>query len=144
MKKIDLGQTITILANVGVIAGIVFLAVELRQNNTLMAAQARFNQLSAQVESHIILAENPDLAWALVRANNNEELTPEEEASLQYYVRSVFTKMQWTYGEIPENARPLERWRKISAEPYRRRFWTANKGEFNQDFVAWMDENVIN
>ncbi len=48
MKKIDLGQTITILANVGVIAGIVFLAVELRQNNTLMAAQARFNQLSAQ------------------------------------------------------------------------------------------------
>ena len=30
LKKIDLGQTISILANVGVIAGIVFLAVELR------------------------------------------------------------------------------------------------------------------
>ncbi len=27
MKKIDLGQTITILANIGVIAGIVFLEV---------------------------------------------------------------------------------------------------------------------
>ena len=84
MKKVDLGQTISILANLGVIAGIVFLAVELRQNNSLMAAQARFNQLSAQAETHIILAENPDLAWALVRANNNEELTPGEEASLQY------------------------------------------------------------
>ncbi len=33
MKKLDLGQTITILANVGVIAGIVFLGYELRQNN---------------------------------------------------------------------------------------------------------------
>jgi len=32
MKKIDLGQTIAILANVGVIAGIVFLAIEVRQN----------------------------------------------------------------------------------------------------------------
>lgn len=32
MKKIDLGQGAQILANIGVIAGIVFLAVELRQN----------------------------------------------------------------------------------------------------------------
>jgi len=40
MKKIDLGQTITILANVGVIAGIVFLGVELRQTQRSMQAQA--------------------------------------------------------------------------------------------------------
>jgi len=32
MKKINLGQTIQILANVGVIAWIVFLAVEIRTN----------------------------------------------------------------------------------------------------------------
>ena len=32
MKKIDLSQSIVILANIGVIAGIVFLAVEIRQN----------------------------------------------------------------------------------------------------------------
>jgi hypothetical protein len=31
MKKIDLGQTIAIFANIGVIAGIVFLSVELQQ-----------------------------------------------------------------------------------------------------------------
>ena len=38
MKKIDLGQAIGILANVGVIAGIVFLGMELRQNNELVVA----------------------------------------------------------------------------------------------------------
>lgn len=32
MKKIDLGQTVGILANVGVIAGLVFLVVEINQN----------------------------------------------------------------------------------------------------------------
>jgi len=49
MKKIDLGQTITILANVGVIAGIVFLGIEVQQNSTqieratiAVAAQAVF------------------------------------------------------------------------------------------------------
>ena len=36
LKKLDLSQGITILANLGVIAGIVFLALELRQNNALM------------------------------------------------------------------------------------------------------------
>ena len=38
MKKIDLGQAIGILANVGVTAGIVFLGMELRQNNELVVA----------------------------------------------------------------------------------------------------------
>ena len=41
MKKINLGQLIGILANLGVIAGIVFLAFELEQNNQLMEAEAR-------------------------------------------------------------------------------------------------------
>jgi hypothetical protein len=38
MKKIDLGQTFHILANIGVIGGILLLAFELQQNNELMAA----------------------------------------------------------------------------------------------------------
>ena len=42
MKKLDPGQVITIVANIGVIAGIVFLVVELRQNNQLMETEARF------------------------------------------------------------------------------------------------------
>jgi hypothetical protein len=41
LKKIDLGQTIMILANVGEIAGIVFLAFELQQNNEALDLQAR-------------------------------------------------------------------------------------------------------
>ena len=54
MKKIDLSQTISILANIGVIAGIVFLGVEIRQNTrsqeassyqVLMAGIARFNEV---------------------------------------------------------------------------------------------------
>jgi hypothetical protein len=44
MKKIDLGQTVQILANLGVIAGIVFLGIELQQNNALLGAQARFGE----------------------------------------------------------------------------------------------------
>ena len=40
MKKLDLGQTVSILANLGVIAGIVFLGIEIRQNNYLLETQS--------------------------------------------------------------------------------------------------------
>lgn len=40
MRKIDLGQAISMLANLGVIAGIIFLSFELRQNTTQMQAEA--------------------------------------------------------------------------------------------------------
>jgi hypothetical protein len=41
MKKIDFVQTVQILANLGVIAGIAFLALELRQNNELLRSSSR-------------------------------------------------------------------------------------------------------
>ena len=42
MKKIDLGQAITILANIGVLAGIVALIVEIDQNSDHLALQLEF------------------------------------------------------------------------------------------------------
>lgn len=45
MKSIDLGQTITILANVGVIAGLIFLGYELHQNNEFLEQQERYTFL---------------------------------------------------------------------------------------------------
>lgn len=101
MKKIDLGQVIQILANLGVIAGLILLAVELEQNNELMAAEARFNRLSVQAESTTILAENPDLAGFLLKANSGAELAPIEQARLDYYLRRVFGNMEWAYRELP-------------------------------------------
>jgi len=53
LKKIDLGQAVQLLANVGVLAGIVFLAVEIQQNTrsqeaityqTLMQGIAALNE----------------------------------------------------------------------------------------------------
>jgi len=48
MKRIDLGQTIGILANLGVIAGIVFLAVEIGQNQAALEEQNTLTRISAR------------------------------------------------------------------------------------------------
>jgi len=55
-RRIDLAQTVTILANIGVIAGIVFLTFELRQNNAQLASQFRtsFYAMRSELESDFI------------------------------------------------------------------------------------------
>jgi hypothetical protein len=58
MTKVDVGQTIQILANVGVIAGIVFLGFELRQNNALLQEQARSQFASGSASIKQALYEN--------------------------------------------------------------------------------------
>ena len=43
MKKIDLAQIITVLANVGVVIGLVFLTLEIRQNNVQLRAEGAYS-----------------------------------------------------------------------------------------------------
>ncbi len=50
MKKIDLGQTLGLLANVGVVVGIIFLVVEIQQN-TRTAEFNAYQSLIAQINS---------------------------------------------------------------------------------------------
>jgi len=59
MKKIELGQTISILANLGVIAGIVFLGLELQQNNTLLNAQIRAARAQVRIVWNDLMLQSP-------------------------------------------------------------------------------------
>ena len=72
MKKIELAQVISILANIGVIAGIVFLGIELQQTQRGMQAQAyqarAFDVIAWQFE----VAKDEDLRriWLLSRTSD--------------------------------------------------------------------------
>ena len=61
MKKHDAGQAIGILANIGVIAGIVFLAIEVGQQNTINLLSGRDAALEYFNGFRTLLVENPDL-----------------------------------------------------------------------------------
>ena len=65
MKRIDLGQLIQILANVGVIAGIAFLAFELRQNTIASRAAAYQGLGIATAETWFSFAHDRELTEAL-------------------------------------------------------------------------------
>jgi hypothetical protein len=99
MKKIDLAHGISVLANLGVVAGIIFLAVEISQNNVLLASQARTNRLAVLKESTSVRLNNPDLRRAYRKAIEGEQLSPEEQELVRLYLFNVFNNWHYTYQE---------------------------------------------
>jgi hypothetical protein len=88
--EIDAFQIVALIANVGVIAGIVFLALELRQANRIAIASTEINirsNLSALNES---VYGDESLSRLLAKASEADALfTPEEVVRLESFVRRL-------------------------------------------------------
>ena len=147
--KADVTQRIEILANVGVIIGIVFLVAELRQSNDMMAAQDRFNRLTLSNEGWRSLAENGDLTELRVRAANNEPLSDVEWRRVDAAVMRVLVNLDWMYRELPGDDPTINQMRQIQRNNFANdasypRVWENRKSAFRPEFVQWMEDNVVN
>ena len=151
MKNIDLGQTISILANLGVIAGIVFHGLELQQNNDLLTAQAAYNQFSIERETRRPFIENTEgFAEMFAKLNDGQPITRVESVRLTNLIIDVIDSWRYQFrevraGRLPEEFIDLDKWR----------FWW-NRGigvperfeldrlTSDPDFVRFVYENVDN
>ena len=94
MRGENRGRWITVVANLGVLAGLLLVAVELDQNRELMRAQVR-HELSTVIHDHMmVIAQSPQLASVLHRGNAGEELSGHELAQFQLRQDSL-----WRYWE---------------------------------------------
>jgi len=151
MKKIDVGQAAGILANLGVIAGIVFLAVEIGQNNELMRAAARDAQnerIQDYVEQVYMV---PGLAEIIVKANNRESLTEVEELKLFNRQLRLLRGFEVQFREYMEGAVDSlpKNWKGHFYEGQNRNpplidAWEEAKTALRPEFVQHIEENVIN
>lgn len=146
MTKIDLGQTINTLANVGVIAGIVFLAIELRQNNELMGDEAERARAESWRQHWILLAENADLAEMMVKERGANQLSAVEEVRLAgYYMRDVIG-YQTAFRQLPREdlqAGGRQFRRMFHSSPSFRAAWEDNRDVLDPDFVQFMELEVF-
>ena len=154
MKKIDLGQSITILANIGVIAGIVFLAVELRQNNRVLSAQAQFNILQNRTSGISALSESTEVANFWTKVNRDEALSDSERLRVKAYAMKAILNWEWEFGQyqagnIERDDLPLVAWRNaFHGEDVTRRIdsypavWTELRDGLNPEFVLLMERRL--
>lgn len=151
MKKIDLGQTVSILANIGVIAGIVFLGVEIRQNTrsqeassyqVLMAGIARFNEVEISDPEVLQLLEG-------IRGATLAEMEPDDRTRVEAYmfIQLRFGDMafhQFELGLISE-ARlesALAPLKAYSCLAIFQEHWSNRKSAFVEPFQDLLDQKI--
>jgi hypothetical protein len=148
MEKLNLGQTITILANLGVIAGIAFLAIELNQNNRLLRAQEQHNLHENRVRFAYARMEDPAVAglWADVLAG--ESVTGVERARMNAMFEVLVENWRYEYqqfrsGVLEERDLPIDGYRGIYSRLIRNRefqsYWARRSVDFDPAFVALIE-----
>lgn len=147
MSKIDLGQTITLLANLGVIGGLIFVGFQLRQDRSIAVAQLNAEYDSTQIEMASLISGHSEV-WT--RGLSGEELDRAELAIFQSIAEAPFSKESSRHsrallitgvapqGIIERNANL------VYAYPGLRRAWSASTGfyrghEHSQWFGDYLD-----
>ena len=144
-----LNKWLSLGANVGVLAGIVFLAVELQQNTEILQAQARRDQLDARTASGELVITNSDLAEVAFKASNGEELTPLEEYRFDSWAYQKFRNWEWQFGEylhgtLLVDELPVVGWaNNFETYPRLREIWEMRKANLSPDFVEFVDTKVV-
>lgn len=100
-----LNDWLTLLANIGVIAGIIFLAFEIRQNTTSLQAAAIQASTEVARENIMTLVNDPSLLD--LKNKPTDQLTNAEAQRLYWLSRSFWLSMQglwrqWQLGVLPE------------------------------------------
>jgi hypothetical protein len=67
MRKNDLGQIVSLAANIGVIMGILLLVFELTQNRVIAEAQLRSDYASQLINQLQVIYTNPELAEIMMQ-----------------------------------------------------------------------------
>ena len=151
MKADNVNRWLTLGANVGVVIGIVFLAVELQQNNELLQSQASITYVEMRSGSLHNLLQNDELLKTVLKAKEGENLSPLESQRLEILYRSAFINWEWEYGQYEKglldvsDQPPASRFRAaLSYHPLMRESWSIHKAALSPGFVQYMEENVLN
>jgi hypothetical protein len=100
-----------IIAGIGLIASLVFLAFQIRQNTKTIAANTFQSISSTSSDITMRMAENPQLSalWRKARTSS-DSLDPEELMQMQLMLRSVFRNFENYYYQFERGYLEADVW----------------------------------
>jgi len=147
LKKIDIAQFVGVLANIGVIAGIVFLGIELRQNNDLLRAEARASRVTMSQGAFLPLMQSSDLVQALGPSLGDDRDI--DTLLVTFYYQYILVGWEYSFfevqfGALEESALPVNGWRGLfGLMPGLRAHYESRRETFRPQFVDFMDSQVL-
>ena len=147
MKKTDFGQTFGILANVGVLIGILLLIYELQLNREMMRAQTR-NELAQGIVGQInIMATDGELQEIVERVRSRApDLTQVERNRFQAYVNARFRHWENVHYQYrldlydeSEFATQVLAWKQFLRSAPAREIWRSTRSFYSPEFGDQID-----
>jgi hypothetical protein len=149
MKKIDVGQTMNTIANLGVIVGIVFLAIEVHQSTETQRLSAAQQVLGLSYSNWTVQSSQEAYSSIFAALNAGEGLSPEDAIQFDNMMHSIFAGF-WQVHFQHENGflddeifnayeRRMSGW--IMIAPIND-FWTRRKSSYGDDFQLWVDSLI--
>ena len=140
---------LTLIANVAVVGGIVFLAVEVSQNNELLRSESRQALVANDLLSLTQGVENADVYVKLV---SNEELSAEEQLRLSFIFALDMRNREFEYFQYVNGLLDEETWLTyrnvilINHSKGRGRVWwnVIGRGIVDPEFAKLVEELLMN
>ena len=139
---------LTLAANVGVLAGLILVAVQIRQNTRVTKAQMANDWYLADMELELaMMGENPAASWTKA-VYSPDELTHQDAAILDRYFNYGLVQLQRLH-QMSEWGMADDRWKdRISylrwhlGNDVGRRWWAHFKDGFPPEFATMVDESL--
>jgi hypothetical protein len=149
MNSSKINDWLTLVANVAVVGGIVFLAIEISQNNELLRSESRQTLVANDVTSLTANLENADVFAKLVSAG---ELSAEDQIRLSFMYTLDLRNREFEYFQYTNGLLDEETWvsyRHVilvnhSADLGRSWWDEIGRGIVDPDFANLVDELLVN
>ena len=142
-----------IIAAIAVIASLVYIGSELRQNTEALQAQSRFNMMSIRTSVMDMQIQDRDLLAVLHRYTEGEELSAAEKSAVRLMAIRMLENWQWQHcelqaGTLPLGQLPIAGWRALYHDKIVPNaisdIWDTRKSAMIPEFVQFLEENVVN
>jgi hypothetical protein len=107
MTSSKANEWLTLIANIAVVGGIIFLAVEISQNNDLLRSESRQALVANDLLSLTQGVENSDIYVKLV---SNEEMSAEEQLRLSFIFALDLRNREFEYFQYVNGLLDEETW----------------------------------
>jgi hypothetical protein len=148
MEKLN--NWLTLIANVGVIAGILFLGLEINQNTVTLRLNAVMDVSKASTELSLSVAHSEFIPAILNKVGAGEHLSGEEEIRLNLYRIGVLRNFesyffQWRAGYIQDDLFASRRngFQSFLDSESARSWWERSRSFYSEEFGQYVTLEVL-
>ena len=142
MKLAGTDKWLNLVANIGVLVGIVFLAYEIQQNTVATQLEVASSFQSSFSEVEMLIAVDSEFAELLFNARIGAELSPQEQFRIAVFYGNVLRTWQNVHFQYLADSLDVEMWRGemtrftqiLSEDKGLREHWRLSQNHYSQNF----------